>query len=246
MKKKFILPLVLAIGSLFTLSNQAGVSGNSTAGCSCHGSSSTNTSVQINSDIPSAGYLTGETYNITVLISNSTKSQAGFNLSSSDGTLIAGSTSKLINGEATHSPQQNLSNGAVTFVVQWEAPSTAPTGNIVFSAAGNATNGDGGTTGDEWGLGSLSVSHDETQSIEDVIAASVSLSPSLATSMVSLKSDLKIENPRIMLINGQLIQTQYEETAEGFTVDVSALPAGVYFLNFSHEGKVHTKKFTKM
>ena len=68
MKKRNLLYLLLAIilplGFVALSSNSAGNLGNSTSGCSCHGTNLTTTALSI-TGIPPGGYVAGTTYNLT-------------------------------------------------------------------------------------------------------------------------------------------------------------------------------------
>lgn len=163
MKKKNILYLILTIclPLLYTSlgSNSNGITGKSTTSCTpCHGNNTNSaTSVTIIGNIPSTGFVANQTYNMTIMVQNSnyagSPNRSGFNLSVDQGTLVAGTGSSLSSGELIHStPQTNSgATGTATWNFDWVAPATAT--SVTFSAAGNATNGNFGTSGDAHNTG---------------------------------------------------------------------------------------------
>ncbi len=242
MKKKLILPGLLAVATLFMMSNQGGVTGKSTSGCDCHGSASSATTVI--AGITQIDYTPGKTYNIQVVIQNSSLSKAGFNLTVDKGTLAAtGSNTQLIAGEATHTSPKSMTSGVAIFNLDWTAPATG-SGKVTFNVAGMAANGDGTNSGDAYALYSTSYD-EEVSSVKDFILESVDLYPSLADKELHLKTDLKISDISIISVTGQRVQAAQISSTKGLTFDVSSLLPGVYFVSFAHEGNSYTLPFTK-
>ena len=159
-----LLIFVLFVSSLsFVFSRSGGITGQTNSGCgggSCHGSSSSNTTVTISS---SGGFEVNPdaTVSLTVSVENSSgQTKAGVNIavhttssgSSNAGTLTAGSDLSLSSNELIHKTTggKAISSGKATFDFQWKAPSTA--GEYYIKAAVNATNANGNTGGDQWAL----------------------------------------------------------------------------------------------
>ena len=139
---------VLTAGALApatALANSSGKTGQSTAGCgSCHGSSSTDTTVTFSSPVTEVD--AGDTITVTFTVENSGQSSYGMNVSATSGTFTAGTGTQVSGGEVTHDGAQSSDE----FTFDWTAPSTA--GTATFSGAGNAVNDNGGNSGDEWNL----------------------------------------------------------------------------------------------
>lgn len=105
-----------------------------------------------------AQYTPGQTYNLTLLLTDNTKSRFGFELTalnasnSAAGTFAVGSgnasvrTGNFGGGTRRYVSHTNGSTNS-TWGINWTAPSTN-VGNVTFYVAGNATNANGGTTGD--------------------------------------------------------------------------------------------------
>jgi Secretion system C-terminal sorting domain/Reeler domain len=165
-KKTNLLYTALLIGGWFLLTNNAGgpnssngggnYSGATGATCSaCHGGGSINGSLTVSSNVPSNGYVGGQTYTITVSLSDPEMVVGGLNLTAVNssntpvGTFTASATTQTFDGGASieHGTPEPATAGNVTWEFDWTAPTSSPT-NITFYCAANAANGTGGTGGD--------------------------------------------------------------------------------------------------
>jgi hypothetical protein len=139
---------LLLVAVLFS-SNQIGVSGKSIAGCGgggCH-TYSINTTMGL-TGIPANGYANGQTYNMFLTVSNSTKFKAGFNMTASTGTLGAGAGMALVSPtELKHTAPLLMNNGNAIWSFTWTAPATG-TAPVTFYVAGNAVDTSGTAAGD--------------------------------------------------------------------------------------------------
>lgn len=148
-----ILILSLVVSSLWAYSG--GISGQTTAGCTCHStSSSTATSLSL------SGPTTvnpGSTNTFTLTLQHSSRPAAGFNLAivnsggQNAGSLgtVSGQLTQIMSGELTHSQPKSLSGGSVSWQFTWQAPSTP--GPYTVRAVGMAVNGNGSADGnDQW------------------------------------------------------------------------------------------------
>ena len=144
------LSLAGGIALLTLSSNSTGITGQSTAGCSCHGASTSSTLLSI-TGIPTTGWVAGTAYPLTISVSNSgsSYSRAGFDLTANIGSFSAAGTGAAINGttEVYHTTPKVFSSGSASWTVTWTAPSSA-TGTLSFNLAGNAVNNNGATNGD--------------------------------------------------------------------------------------------------
>jgi hypothetical protein len=149
-----ITTLCLFVVYLSFSSSSTGITGQSTSGCSCHGAASANTIVSI-TGFP-ANYVNGQAYPITLTITNSLQSEAGFDLSVTGGTLSNAPVGTALFGttELRHTTPKALVGGTTSWSFTWTAPATGSTSRTM-SVAGNAANNDGGTGGDAYNLFSL-------------------------------------------------------------------------------------------
>ena len=138
---------IVAVSS-YVISSSGGKTGRTQSGCTCHGElSAGNASISLtaNPDIFSTGYTAGSNYTLTVALSGGpVGSNGGFDLSASAGTFSdPGQNTQIIGGEVTHS-----SPGARNWTVKWTAPDVSVQ-SVTFFFAGNATDGNGNTAGDD-------------------------------------------------------------------------------------------------
>jgi hypothetical protein len=147
-----VLTLLTAAVLYFSLSSSSGGYPNGSGGCSCHGAANSATTVSV-SGFPST-YNAGQTYTLTLTVSNSTKVEAGFSLLVSAGTLGSAPVGTALNGttEINHSTPQTMVSGAANWTFTWTAPTS---GAVTLSVAGNAVNNNNGTGGDQWSTASL-------------------------------------------------------------------------------------------
>lgn len=146
------LALVLGILYLTTSSNSGGITGVSTVGCTCHGSSSNQTTMTL-TGIPSTGWVAGTTYTMTLTVTNSGKSEAGFDLTVTQGTITNGSAGTSISGtgsEIYHNTPQLLNSGTATWTFSWTAPSSGTSTLATFHVSGNAVDGNNFSSNDQW------------------------------------------------------------------------------------------------
>ena len=138
------------------ISNSAGKTGQTQAGCTCHGSSSSSTSVTLTSGSGSFTVDASSSTTFTVTVNNSGKVNAGMNVGvktsetggSNIGSLTAGTGTKIQSGEVTHNGEQTLSGGKFSFTFDWKAPSEH--GEYWIRGVANAVDNNGGNGGDEW------------------------------------------------------------------------------------------------
>lgn len=159
MKKKSLLTtliLIIGLGSYTVLNTSySGGFGSYQSQCNCHGGANSATTVTMNG-LPTF-YDPGQSYPITVTVSNSTQPWAGFQIQSNLGTLTTTDADVTIQGStmsAGHNKRKAIAAGTATFSMTWTAPN--PGGAAAnFTAVGNAVNGSG-TGGDAWNAAATS------------------------------------------------------------------------------------------
>lgn len=158
--------LIAAIAFLTMMSNSAGITGQSTIGCSngsgCHNTVASASTVISITGLPTT-YVNGTTYNLTLTVTNVTQTaanaRAGFDLTVNSGTLAATNINTALNGttELRHTAPKVLSFGTTSWTLNWTAPATG-TANAVFQVACNATNGNAvNDAGDLWNTATINV-----------------------------------------------------------------------------------------
>ena len=151
MKRLLVLLLTLAIISqVEALPTGIGDVGDN--GCVCHGASTEETKVNL-FGLPDV-YNSSQTYNLTLTIESTVEAndpQGGFRILISHGE-ITGDVQELEEGY-THSSSNNNQR---TWEFNWTAPESDAE-LVTFIAHGNAVNGNGASSGDEWNSNSYAV-----------------------------------------------------------------------------------------
>jgi hypothetical protein len=139
------------------------------------------------------------------------------------------------------------STGSKTFTFNWTAPA-AGTGTVTFYAAGNATNGNGSTSGDFIYTTSQTVTESATGIEEGLIASSIAIHPNPIVDNINLSFQLKSnENVtvRIFSMEGKLVETAVQEKLQSGKHNL-VIPAptqkGVYLLELDHSSGTATRK----
>jgi hypothetical protein len=158
MKKKSLLSsfiLIVGLSIYMTINTSySGVMGgtfnsySNTACTTCHGTSAPTTSIAVNG-LP-ANYNNGQSYPLSVTITNAAKVIAGFQIRSNIGTITTtdpGINVYSDNRSAGHNSPKGMTAGVATFNVIWTAPATGST-IANFGAQGIGANGNGGAGGD--------------------------------------------------------------------------------------------------
>lgn len=143
--------LIIAFGSLMLYSFPGGITGrtlkNTTNGCSCHGNTRT-TDVGVTFSGPDT-VTQGQTAMFTLTVSKASKTGAGLDVATRNGTLgVVSANTHISNGELVHSMNLPMTGGTITIQFNYTAPNS---GNIdTLWATGLATNSDNSTSGDDW------------------------------------------------------------------------------------------------
>ncbi len=268
MIKTFYLFSTLAIIMITTISaitNAGGSPGGKTASpadgqsCTqCHTGTAVAVSSWISTNIPTNGYIPGNTYTITVTGTHTGVSRFGFELTAEDslnnkvGTFIitnSGET-KLVNSNHAITQTGNgltPTNDSKTWTVDWIAPSE-PTGTVTFYAALNAANGNMGTSGDIIYTTSTTVAKSSNIGIEKSQTVEyLKLFPSNTEDYVYLEwNNIKVSQLIVYNINGQQVQQQYIGNGQTkLRMDASSLAKGSYFVYIQTDNDILVKRFIK-
>lgn len=145
----------LVAGSAFAnstgINGRSGKQGVSCTASGCHGGGSTPT---VTLEGPTA-LTAGQTGQYSLTITGGPGVKAGMNVAVDGATLTAGSGTKLMSGELTHSLPKAFTNGAARFDFSLVAPAT--NGTYKVYAAGNSVNGNNDSTGDSHANATLDI-----------------------------------------------------------------------------------------
>jgi len=225
----------------------------------CHSGTAQTAVSWISTDIPTSGYLAGQTYTITVKGTHASVGRFGFELTAEDanntkvGTFTITNTAqtKLVNSShaVTHTGNgftpDNDSTKSWSF--NWTAPATG-TGNVKLYAALLAANSNMGTSGDITYLTFLELTEDATNGINNSkYASSISIYPTIVDNYINIKTqDVSIDRFDIYNINGQLIMSkELDEDNSLDRVNISSFVPGNYVISFIINGQKNSKRFIK-
>lgn len=158
-----LLSFVIFIGLGSTLNRsqpplgRTGAPSEATCASGCHGTSVNNGPGSISLNTP-AQYTPGQTYSLTLQLTDNTKSRFGFEMTALNSSNSAAGTFSVSSGNAT-TRSANIGGGTRRYVhhsnagtngswgINWTAPNSN-VGNVTFYVCGNATNANNGTSGD--------------------------------------------------------------------------------------------------
>lgn len=229
---------------------KTGAAGESTcADAGCHGGTATNMPNAITSNIPTSGYESGKTYDITVTVSEAGRPRFGFQCKASSGTLAATSVTQLVGGGVyiTHRSGSTAGTDSKSWTFQWTAPA-AGTGTVTFNSAMLAANGNGTSTGDNVYKSELQVQESLANSIQDFAKAGMSVYPVPFTNVITIeKGDQTFEKAMVEIysISGKKVAEQ-EMTGTTLTINTANLAKGVYVVRLSAGATQIAQRVAKM
>ena len=150
-----LVPLALVLILLFSMTpltsgNSNGIynQGTGCGGGYCHGS---NTNAVVSMSGQPASYTAGQSYTLSISVTGGASgNNGGFSLDVDKGTLSAGIGFAVNVNQAQNSATHSITGSSYrSWSVDWIAPSTG-SGIATLDLAGNAADGNGGNTGDNW------------------------------------------------------------------------------------------------
>jgi hypothetical protein len=210
------------------------------------------------SDIPSEGYLPGETYNLTASIGRNGHSKFGFQISPQNnqgtllGSLISTSNETKLVGTGKYLTQTSSGtngNNEKSWTFQWTAP-TEGTGSVTFYAAFNVTNNNNSKSGDTIFTSTLVIPEGSVSSIEETTALrnEFVIFPTFTNNFIKISVNSAANQQctlEVISITGNAIKENSFALNSGknsFTQDVSDLAPGLYFIKMKVDGKEQIQK----
>ncbi len=255
MKKNYIfksLLLLIPVSAFALMSLSSGRNGSYSSSpgdgntCSaCHSGGNFSASLNIDaSSIPTSGYELGKEYTINVTQS-STSNRNGFQLTaeqtnnSKAGSFIAGSNSKVVNGN-THITHTNPNSKS--WSVKWKAPTTNQ-GEIKFYAASVAGNG-AGISGDQ--VVSATSESFNVLGISEAKRLNFEMFPNPTSDNLTIQLPSGAEEANVEFYDyvGRLALSK-KITSSNNKIAVSNLSRGIYILKVISEDKIGSQKFVK-
>lgn len=217
----------------------------------CHSGTPNTVEGWITSDIPSTGYVLGETYTIIATGNHTGVGRFGFELTSEDilknkvGQLIISddNQTQLTNGNQaiTHSAQGIIPIGdEKSWTFQWIAPST-DVGVITFYAAFNAANNNGASSGDVIYLSSMSVDESTVGINEANQDLSFSIFPNPSYGKIQISHHKASAQIRIVDLLGNIV-LERDAMQNSEALDLSSYKKGLYLVQILDGNEISTKK----
>ncbi|MDC3316797.1 PKD domain-containing protein [Candidatus Poseidoniaceae archaeon] len=176
--------LCLAMAAPMSNAYSGGIYGQGT-GCGggyCHGSGTQTATVSMSGQ-PTT-YTAGSTYTLSVLVTGGPSStNGGFALDIDKGSLSSPGTGATINTAANSATHAN--NNYRSWSVDWTAPSTG-SGVVSIDVAGNAVDGSGDNTNDEWDTTTYQISEGSAPANTAPTLSNLLLSPATASTTDTL------------------------------------------------------------
>ena len=210
-----------------TTGNSNGIysSGSGCGGGYCHGS---NTNAVVSMSGQPASYTPGQTYTLSISVTGgASATQGGFSLDVSTGTLSAGGIGimavKVNSGgtSATHTTNSYRSWG-----VDWIAPSSG-SGVAIFDLAGNAADGNGYNSNDNWDAVSYQVPEAGAPSNSPPSASNLQLSPSNPVTTDTLSLTYSYQDPEGDAESGTTIHWYKDGVLEGSRNNQTTVPSSL-------------------
>lgn len=266
----FLSVLAISLSSLtYTFSSPGGAPAGATgspgdnnltcARSGCHAGTASPQAGLISSNVPLSGYVPGETYQITVSITQNGISKWGFQASpqNSNGVLLGTLTltdpsrTRFIgtgNKYVTHTTGGNSgATGSTSWSFNWTAPSVG-TGPVTFYTAAMAANGNNATSGDQVFFDNIVINEDFTISVNDQQAKSeISIYPNPAQGSELFINKLKGNESLIIRdMQGRIVlNTGFSAAGTTQAVNIDKLPKGAYILELSGESGSKVKRFIR-
>lgn len=228
--------------------------GNNKTCRSCHSGAAPTEINAISTNVPTEGYTPGQTYAITVSITEAGKVRFGFQASvqNASGTpagsiaLINSTETQLVGSNlyVTHRTAGNSGQGAKSWQFNWTAPS-AGFGPATVYASVMAANNANGSSGDNVYRSALTIQENTTIGVSSPESEVVSVFPNPVSDFIRLQTALN--SPAqifIYSLTGQMVYSgQYASTTSD--IDVSSLKSGIYLLVYDANNQRSVKRFVK-
>ncbi len=267
MKNTFTyLPFILGfIIYLFLLSNSSGGPAQTTgapgeatcgrSGCHAVAENTGDASIAINFEEASLEYAPGETYAMTIALTNAMNaSKNGFQLVALDSLnnnagsweLVEESTTQIRGGSSladrSYLTHTTAGTGQTSWMVNWKAPEES-IGSVAFYLSVNDSNANGGRTGDDIYITNLSINaaSSTSTSVVDRLAKNITIYPNPAVDFINIQSDgIEILNTTVYDVTGKIVHVSSIPTS----VNLNGLIKGIYFLKINTiEGLLVKKLF---
>ncbi|MCF8257041.1 MAG: T9SS type A sorting domain-containing protein [Flavobacteriales bacterium] len=222
-------------------------------GCHAGGPAQTDQAVSLTGNIPVEGYIPGQTYDMTITMSNG-GTKFGFSLSPQSaqgallGTLIASGAGTTLNGAGgkylTHTSLGNTGSGTKSWTFEWTAPA-AGTGSVTFYSAHNFANNNGDNSGDVIVAYTRSFDENVAIGVAEPVSRQLEVFPNPVEDHINIRiADVdEVIMVTLMSTDGHVL-VQEAHTQGNIRIDLQGhnVPSGMYLLAIEQGGQRTVRK----
>ena len=230
--------------------------GQTCAHSGCHSGTALAREGLITTDVPASGYLEGQSYIVTVTVTEPGITKFGFQASPQDDagnalgtmTVVDAGATKLTGGGKyiTHTSAGTAGSGTRSWTFSWTPDGT--TGDVTFYSAVNASNAGGNASGDKIYFGSLTIIEDPANnpvSVQDSQILQSTISQQGNNLYVEVSA---VEAGELLLIisdlNGRTTGSYIYPSSTGvYRISADTYTPGTYIATFFVNGKRTAQKF---
>ncbi len=246
----FLLPAYLLLsyssGAPFGYSGSPGDSNRTCDQCHSYSGSGYNPDFTV-TGIPAAGYVPGQSYQITLTVNNANSAKKGFeacvedNAGQKQGSFASTDSNTQPIQSNTYITHTSAGTSQSSWTFDWTAPATAQNDLTLYFAV-NMANGDGNSTGDYIENSQISIPLNNTGSINNIDSNLIKIYPNPVTDLIQIQSgNYQFDRAQVQDILGKT----YPVTLKNNRIDVSFLPSGTYFLKLENKKVSTVKQFIK-
>lgn len=230
--------------------------GNNKTCRSCHSGATPPTVDAITANIPVIGYTPGETYAITITVTEAGISRFGFQATVQNtsgnpaGTIALSNTTETglvgSNLYVTHRSAGTSGSGSKSWLFNWTAPAAGFGPATVYSST-MAANNNGNNNGDNVYKSSLTIQENTTVSIANVLNTGIKMYPNPTQQFVFIElaeADLQLKLVQLYNLSGKMLLSE-TITPNQVTIDLSKFNQGVYIARVITNKGVFIQKIIK-
>jgi len=240
-------------------SARTGSPGDMSKNCTtCHTGTAQNAPGIISSNVPPAGYVPGNTYIISALVTDASRNRFGFEISPQNAagnklgviTITDFTRTKLIGSGKyiTHTAAGTSGTGSNSWSFNWTAPPTG-TGDVTFYGAFNFSNHNNASSGDVIKLDQLTIHEDLTTSIfpPGFEQQQLGIFPNPVSTIATVELPENVKSIQVYDVSGALVRLfENFQTTDRFEMDVTTFRSGTYYVSFATGEKTFTTKLIKL
>jgi len=246
----FLLPIYFLLsyssGAPYGYTGSPGDNNNSCVQCHSYSGSGYNPDFVV-TGIPANGYMPGQTYQLTLTVNNVNTPKFGFEACIEDDTHQKQGAFASVDNKTqaiqsnTYITHTSSGNTVTQWIFDWTAPASSQ-GDLNLYFAVNMANANGSTSGDYIENSQVSIPLSTSGAVDELVSNEITFYPNPATNFLQLQTTpYKFHQAIIQDVLGKT----YTIPLKNNHIDISFLPAGIYFLKLQNEKVKAIKQFIK-